>query len=160
MSETAEVKRCPKCGKTKPLTEFYYDSWRGKHSGYCKVCKREMNKKYYSNNKKERSEAHKAYYGDNRDKRLKVHATRAQRLRYEVLSLLSGGTPVCAVCETEDLEVLVIDHIHGGGSKERAEIGQGTQLYMKILGLPLEEVKETYQSLCRNCNWKKRLRGK
>ncbi len=56
----------------------------------------------------------------------------------------------CARCPVVDMRVLDIDHIHGGGTKQRKTTGSGTQFYHYLIkaGLP-----DGYQILCRNCNW-------
>lgn len=38
-----EIKRCPKCNKNKPLSEFYKRR-NGKSSGYCKLCQGKYNR--------------------------------------------------------------------------------------------------------------------
>jgi hypothetical protein len=47
------------------------------------------------------------------------------------------------------VRLLSIDHISGGGRKERKRIKQGT-FYRHVLKHP-----EDYQALCENCNWHK-----
>jgi len=66
--------------------------------------------------------------------------------RYRVLGHYGG---VCACCGEERFEFLSIDHIKGGGTKHRAEIGGGTNMVGWLLkeGLP-----EGYRVLCHNCN--------
>jgi hypothetical protein len=58
----------------------------------------------------------------------------------------------CAHCGITDDRVLQIDHIFGGGSEERRNIGiRG--IYIKIL----ESNGYSYQCLCANCNTIKRI---
>lgn len=67
-----------------------------------------------------------------------------QRLRSQILDLLGHK---CAVCGFSDPRALQIDHIKGGGYRERQRVGVDNQ-YRRIL-----EVKgEGYQLLCANCN--------
>ncbi len=67
-----------------------------------------------------------------------------QRLRSQILDLLGNK---CAVCGFSDPKALQIDHIHGGGYRQRQGVGIDNQ-YRLIL-----EVKgEGYQLLCANCN--------
>ena len=36
-------KRCPKCGREKPLSEFYHNrTANDKHGSYCKSCQKEV----------------------------------------------------------------------------------------------------------------------
>jgi len=57
----------------------------------------------------------------------------------------------CAVCGITDRRVLQIDHVYGGGSEERRNIGP-RGIYIKIL----ESNGYGYQILCANCNTIKR----
>lgn len=77
-----------------------------------------------------------------------------QLQRMKVIALLGGR---CRHCRITDHRVLNIDHIHGGGEKERKKI-LGRQLYLMILNgsLPLSR----FQILCANCNWIKYLESK
>jgi hypothetical protein len=56
----------------------------------------------------------------------------------------------CACCGETDLHFLTLDHIGGGGHKDKRLIG-----YISILKRVIEEgfPKEKYRILCMNCNW-------
>jgi hypothetical protein len=62
---------------------------------------------------------------------------------------------VCVQCNNTDERWLQIDHIHGGGTKERRKhlhsLGYYQQMYDHL---------EDYQILCANCNWIKRHENK
>lgn len=60
----------------------------------------------------------------------------------------------CHRCGEPDLLVLQIDHIKGGGTKERQGISSLAR-YQKVL----ENIKK-YQILCANCNIRKRWENK
>ena len=77
-----ELKRCTKCGETKPNTNEYF-AFSNKSKGIlrpsCKVCDKkhreknkdkmkEYNKNYYENNKEKMKEYNKNYYENNKDK--------------------------------------------------------------------------------------------
>jgi hypothetical protein len=66
-----------------------------------------------------------------------------------------GGTK-CICCNETEIRFLTIDHINGGGSKHRAEIGHGKTIYswLKNNGYP-----NGYQVLCYNCNCAKGFYG-
>ena len=56
-----------------------------------------------------------------------------------------------------DSRCLQIDHTRGGGYKDRVEKGHtGRALYKAVL----EDQEDTYQLLCANCNWIKRVENK
>lgn len=58
----------------------------------------------------------------------------------------------CVRCGIEDDRVLQIDHIHGGGTKHRASLGNANrQIYREVI-----DGSRDYQLLCANDNWIKR----
>jgi hypothetical protein len=69
-----------------------------------------------------------------------------QRKRRELLDHYGGK---CACCGEEHYEFLSIDHINGGGTKHRAEVGKGDVFYkwLRKNGYP-----EGFRVLCHNCN--------
>lgn len=75
------------------------------------------------------------------------------KLRYQVLSHYSQGEPRCAVCGLENLLVLQLDHVSGGGSKYLHEVGSGKKLYLWI---KRHDFPPIFQVLCANHNWVKR----
>lgn len=67
------------------------------------------------------------------------------KLRNSILDLLGRK---CIRCGFDDLRALQIDHINGGGTKERKELGNQYNRYRHILKMK----GEGYQILCANCN--------
>lgn len=65
------------------------------------------------------------------------------RLRREVVARLGARCP----CGETDVDILQIDHVHGGGSVERRSTGR-TTYYRRMLSAP----PGTFQVLCPNCN--------
>jgi len=63
-----QEKRCSKCGELKPITEFGKQKV-GKYGvrGSCKLCNSKKNKKYYQENKEQRSEYHKKWRDENKE---------------------------------------------------------------------------------------------
>lgn len=61
----------------------------------------------------------------------------------------------CASCGIEDLRVLQVDHIEGGGWKERKLMGGGS--YCTQLPDLIRRNPDKYQLLCANCNWIKKF---
>jgi hypothetical protein len=81
-----------------------------------------------------------------------------RRQRAKVLKLLGRR---CAYCGFSDPRALQIDHILGGGAKERRALnlgkwGGGSGLWRLILKMSKEDRALKYQILCANCNWIKR----
>ena len=68
----------------------------------------------------------------------------------------NNDIPQCATCGITDVDVLCIDHINGGGTAHRRAIGipSGSRFYRWLISknFPLG-----YQTLCANCNLKKRI---
>ena len=71
----------------------------------------------------------------------------AQEFRQEVINFLGGK---CARCDWTDIRALQIDHVNGGGGKERKKLGN-RGLLRRVLKHPTD-----YQLLCANHNWIKR----
>lgn len=61
----------------------------------------------------------------------------------------------CVKCGFSDRRALQIDHIKGGGIKER-RIGNTRQFHRKVL-TSVKKSEHKYQLLCANCNWIKRF---
>jgi hypothetical protein len=72
-----------------------------------------------------------------------------QELRFMAMNLLGFE---CVHCGITDERILQIDHVFGGGSEERRNIGV-RGIYIKIL----ESNGYGYQCLCANCNAIKRI---
>lgn len=73
-----------------------------------------------------------------------------QTARKAILEILGDK---CSQCGFNDLRALQIDHISGGGSKDRRN-GKGSYYHRMLKDLETQPNK--YQILCANCNWIKR----
>jgi hypothetical protein len=77
----------------------------------------------------------------------------------EVLTYYGGGKLACVVCGEARLPCLSIDHIDGGGTKHRKELGIsgsiGFYLYLRRQGYP-----EGYLTLCMNCQFIKKSQNR
>jgi len=89
---------------------------------------------------------------DKYQKKLKHNREYACRLRTAVFDILGAR---CSKCGFSDIRALQIDHINGGGSKQR-KVNGGRYIYSLVLR-NIEEGKNDYQILCANCNWIKRV---
>ncbi len=72
--------------------------------------------------------------------------------KINVLSYYSNPNkkPVCNDCGEQDIEVLCLDHIKGGGSKHARE--RRSTLYNWV---QRNDYPEGFQTLCANCNLRK-----
>ena len=103
--------------------------------------------------KRERKEYNKAWHKKNREHVRAYRRNRGFELKEAVYTLYGKR---CARCGIADIRVLQIDHVFGGGSKEKRAIGHNQHsFYSLILKHP-----ERYQLLCANCNWIKRIEEK
>lgn len=91
---------------------------------------------------------HKAWRGGNKG-RIRTYARRgACELRWQ--TFMAYGGPRCACCGERTVEFLSLDHIDGGGTKQRRIDGLvGLALYraLRKKGWP-----KGYRVLCHNCN--------
>lgn len=115
----------------------------------------------YSNDKA-RQRAKEYYYQHHADILLKRKATnkramsgsvvRRARWKAAIFALLGNQ---CIRCGFSDQRALQLDHIHGGGSRERSRNSRCMAGYYRLLALS-PELREGIQLLCANCNWIKR----
>lgn len=89
-------------------------------------------------------------YRDNRQREY------LRKIRNATLEALGG---VCKECGFSDKRALQIDHVNGGGSKERKERGFSKNFHKHVLESFLKG-EGRYQLLCANCNWIKRFENK
>ena len=135
MGVSAVTRQCKDCGLVKPLTDFVSrEPARRGHYSYCRPC-------YNARGR--------AYASKKREHNRKRNVDYRRRLRQEVITGYGGK---CACCGESRNEFLALDHINGGGSKERRTIASNTPsgIYRiaKRLGFPTDR----YRLLCHNCN--------
>ena len=82
-------------------------------------------------------------------KKIIYEARYRQKIRSAVLAFLGNK---CNVCGFDDYRALQVDHVRGGGSKERKKNKNSYQAYKLVL----TDTTGKYQLLCANCNWIKR----
>ncbi len=147
-SKPVEEKRCIRCELLKPREAFARAT--SKIDGlqaWCRQCASEyqLANRAASNERLRRwRKRHPEYQG----KYLK-------KARLEAIAHYSQtDPPSCACCGENEPAFLVIDHIHGGGGKERRELGRSLFPYLRSKGYPAG-----YQVLCWNCNSAKYYQG-
>lgn len=123
-------KQCKQCGKSEPEVKFWKHSiakdglqWK------CSKCLQIGIRDWYKKNIKKRRAKGVEY-------RLKW--------RQEMINAYGGK---CDCCGETEPKFLTIDHINGGGKKDREQNGN-TILKLKRLGWP----QDGYRLLCFNCN--------
>jgi len=124
-----QKRACTKCGNVYPFTSEFFGVNKSKITRYgllwrCKKCIADDVRGYNT------------VYRDN--------------LRKQVLTAYGDGRLACVCCGENHYEFLCLDHIHGGGGKERKNgFGSAALLYkLRRLGFP----KGDYRTLCCNCH--------
>ena len=128
---------------------------------YCRECARNRSREYYHRNERNRLKVRakaKEYREKHKEQVLKQKRVAIFRLKRDVIRHYSHGTMVCALCKEGNILVLSIDHINGGGNRERKRLqrqGQRFYQWLKNKGYP-----EGYRVLCMNCQWKELWKAK
>jgi len=76
-------------------------------------------------------------------------ADRTRSIRHETIRAYGG---LCVCCGESLIDLLTIDHVNGGGSRHRREVGQGRKFYiwLKKQGYPKDG---RFRVLCMSCNF-------
>jgi len=100
----------------------------------------------------------KRWLENNKERKKQYSRTCNRRLKYDILNHYSEGEPKCVFCGIDDVDVLCLDHINGGGEAHRRSLpnreGLGLHLYWWI---KKNNFPGGFQVLCLNCNWKKHI---
>ena len=139
------IYRCPDCGIEKPESDFHKNVARSRGlDSICIECKR-----------RRASVRHHANYEENKNRNNQKALLKRRKLRKDIIQAYGGK---CVCCGEAEEAFLVIDHIDGGGTKERREPGKGGVAFYWFLKTNC--FPEGYQVLCANCNMaKERLEG-
>lgn len=136
-------KICKKCQKVLPLNLFVSNSKRRELPIEYKNCVN-CRKRYAE----QTAERRRMETPEQRAVRVKGIRDRNFKLRMDAIDAYGG--PKCVCCNETMLEFLCIDHVKGGGSKHRKQIGgSGTTIFqwLKSNNYPPE-----FRVLCMNCN--------
>ena len=161
---------CLRCGP-QSIDLFYAFKTTNRHGNgekvryNCKKCWKDKRKKQYQDdpqknneqvnkwrqaNKDRAREIVKRSYEKNKDSFLaEAKKTRADHKLEAILHY--SPECQCQTCPESNPLFLVIDHIDGGGTQHRKEVGNGDKFYswLRMNGYP-----EGYRVLCNNCNFK------
>lgn len=112
---------------------------------------KQKNQEWLQKNKARVRKTSKAYRLSHPEQFREYRKKSGEKLRNQVLEILGNK---CVKCGFLDRRALQIDHIHGGGHKERKLVSYRT-IYRFIRNNP-KLALEKYQLLCANCNAIKR----
>ncbi len=118
-------------------------------------------KEYYKKNKQKLIEQQRVrFQTDPNAKARKNYMDRkrdadAKKIIYDVL----GGAKCVHCGYDKDIRALQLDHINGGGSKDRKS-NRSTSKILRIHRDNLDSLKDKYQVLCANCNFIKKYENK
>ncbi len=119
-----------------------------------------QHKEYYQLHRVEILAKHKEYREHNRE--LLSSKNRAwqkkSNLKQKSIALIhyGNGKLACIKCGFDDIRVLSIDHVNGGGSAHIRSISGGYRAGHIYAWLIKNHLPEGYQTLCMNCQWIKR----
>lgn len=116
-------------------------AWRMKN----KEKMREYYREYYKKHREQYIETEQRRYKKHRVKRLAAARDRAKKRRLVIINAYGGK---CACCGESASEFLSIDHVNGGGYKERKSRGMHS-FYLSIIK---RNFPKDYRILCHNCN--------
>src|SRR3990167_4620750 len=126
----------------------YTRLWRKNNKEHLK----EYNKRWREENKEEFLERRRVYRASRKEQINEYRRGYIRKIREEVVVHYGGK---CACCGEKEFVFLAIDHVNGGGSKHRKEVGAySIPSWLKKNGYPKD-----YQILCHNCNQAKSIKG-
>lgn len=111
--------RCPRCGETKPTSEFYWLKF-GRHDRYCKECRKALNREWRQRNPDAHKRPAKRAWERNNAAKIAFYSRKARygisHEQYQALVEQQGGR--CAICRRlpDRKRPLHIDHDHDTGA--------------------------------------------
>lgn len=144
------LKKKPK--SRKEYNKKWIENNKERHKANCKKWREENREKlnewykeYRKKNYEQYRETEKRRY---KKHRLKILAANKERIKKRRLLIIKTYGSKCKCCGESKKEFLAIDHINGGGYKERKKFGA-----YRLYGLIIKNnFPATYQLLCHNCN--------
>jgi hypothetical protein len=110
---------------------------------------KEYNKEYVKKNWESVYAYRKKWVQEHPEARKKIKHNSIEKVRIEVLRILSNGNPVCVNCGCDDIRMLEINHINGGGYQDTKGC-RGSRFYQKIK--QGKRKTDDLNVLCRICN--------
>ena len=152
----ARTKICSKCGCEKLTQEFSLDKSKiDDLRSDCKECRKKITSIYRAGHRFQLRGKGSEYYGRNSEY---IKATAKERYLLLRLAAIHAYGGECACCGEKRFEFLAIDHIKGGGRKDRARFKNNHYVWYRYLR-DNEWPQGEYQILCHNCNASKGYYG-
>jgi hypothetical protein len=143
----------------------YMKNWRKNHPNYNKEHSPNYMKNYYQAHKKDFNIRCKKWAKENperyREKQRKSNKKYKEKLKTEIFILLGNkcSNTNCPIPpEKMEKEALQIDHINGGGCKERKKNGRNDAGFYLYVLKEIQSGSKNYQLLCAYCNWLKQFK--
>lgn len=112
------------------------------------ITNKEYQRKWYKKNRKHCNAKSKQWYKNNRERGKEIILKAHHKVRKETITHYGG---LCACCNEDNIAFLCLDHIKGGGGKQRKQLkkngGSGFYFWLRKNDYP-----KGYQILCYNCN--------
>jgi len=136
----------------------YNKKWRKEHAEDQRKYNREYTRKWralHPEAKIRRNESGRKYNQEHREEKRLYAQKYRKKLRLDIINLLGSK---CMKCGFNDIRALQIDHINGGGTRDRKAKARGR--YFIDIKESIMKKENEYQLLCANCNWIKRESNK
>jgi len=143
--------------KSKEEEKEYQKAWREKNREHINKKSREN----YQKNKEKRRKTSNEYYQRNKKRLRPIYSKRNKelnkKLREIIIKHYTKNKLKCQNCGFNGgIDFLVIDHVNGGGTKERKD-GGNMKMLKKIIN---KNFPKEYNIICANCNHFKRMIGR
>lgn len=143
--------------------KIYTAEQRARRAEYCRRW-RERNAEYLRQpeQRAKRREYFRRWLEKNREADRENRRQKHYNLRIAILDLIGGRR--CSSCGFSDWRALHVDHVNGGGSRERkltrGRIEVNTAAFLRSAKNNPDKARLKYQVLCANCNFIKRYEQK
>ncbi len=113
-------------------------------------------REYHQLHKEQRNANSREFYLKNKQRLLTSRRNHRTDTKILVLTHYGNNKLACVRCGNNDIRVLSIDHINGGGTRERKNMSS-TSSYLYYCWLIKNNFPKGYQTLCMNCQFIKRI---
>jgi hypothetical protein len=149
------MKECNKCHRLLDKSQFCKHRHNKDGLSYtCRDCRKKYQERYCKENKDEINRKHRIYNHEHRKQRGQQYREWREQRHLLVVYVYSDGYVKCKLCNEDDLDVLTIDHINGGGTKHLKKI-PNADLYAWLIN---ESFPDGFRVLCWNCQHREKLR--